>query len=112
MQTVELREIKDKIISVTGKFAAQAVGWEQLATIKKDTVLLIETLASILKIDPKVGASGREPQSEQEDQDKKLDFQKEITREARKFMMDIQSLIVVNQQDLKDLKEMLENQNK
>ncbi len=58
---------------------------------------LIETLASILKIEPKVGVSSREPQSEQEDQDEKLDFQKEITKEARKFMMDIQSLIVVNQ---------------
>ena len=63
-------------------------------------------------IDPKVGVSGREPQSEQEDQDKKLDFQLEITKEAKKFLIDIQSLVVVNQQDLKNLDEMLEIQNK
>jgi hypothetical protein len=50
-------------------------------------VTLIETLSSTLMIEPKVGVSGREPQSEQEDQDKKLDFQLEITKEARKFML-------------------------
>ena len=70
----------------------------------------MDTLCSILKIKRRVHKSDREPQSEAEESKQGPDFETEIAKEARKFILAIEKLSIVDEADLEDLRGLLGKQ--
>ncbi len=60
-----------------------------------------------MEIDHSVPKSYHDPQSESDDDSANLKFQKQIAKESKHFVVGLENLMIVNQQDLKDLNEML-----
>ena len=110
MSTHEPTQLRDKIVSAATKYLAQSDQWATVAIIQKNTDDLMDTLCSILKIKRRVHKSDREPQSEVEESKQGPDFETEIAKEARKFILAIEKLSIVNEADLKDLRDLLGKQ--
>ena len=83
MEPIELTNTRDRMVDTISKFTALANQWGSLEAIRKHTLELIGSLSEILQLDIELKASINEPQSEQEDQTLKLDFQRELAKEAK-----------------------------